>query len=51
MRSSPANASVICVPIEAIWTIGMAIRPVNEMYANRSPSVIVAVDDGVAADR
>jgi hypothetical protein len=35
MRSSPANASVICVPIEAICTIGIAIRPVKKMYENQ----------------
>ena len=31
MRSRPANASVICVPIEAICITGAAIRPVNRM--------------------
>jgi hypothetical protein len=31
MRSRPANASVICVPIEAIWTTGAATIPVNRM--------------------
>ena len=31
MRSSPANASVICVPIDAICTIGIASRPVKKM--------------------
>ena len=41
---------MICVPIDAIWTIGIAIRPVKKMYANRSPSVIVPVDDRAAAD-
>ena len=31
MRSSPANASLICVPIDAIWTTGAAISPVKRM--------------------
>ena len=31
MRSSPANASLICVPIDAICTIGAAISPVKSM--------------------
>ena len=31
MRSRPANASLICVPIEAICTTGAAIRPVKRM--------------------
>ena len=31
MRSRPANASLICVPIDAICTTGAAIRPVNRM--------------------
>jgi len=41
MRSSPAKASVICVPIEAIWTIGIAISPVNSTYWIMSPIDIV----------
>ena len=41
MRSSPANASVICVPIDAIWMTGTAIMPVNRRYMTKSPSVIV----------
>ena len=40
MRSRPANASVICVPIEAIETSGAATRPMKKMYMMRSPSVI-----------
>ena len=40
MRSSPANASVICVPIDAIETSGAATRPMKKMYMTRSPSVI-----------
>ena len=31
MRSRPANASLICVPIDAICTTGAAISPVNRM--------------------
>ena len=31
MRSRPAKASLICVPIDAICTTGAAIRPVNRM--------------------
>ena len=38
MRSSPANASVIWVPMEAIWTIGAASRPVKNTYMIRSPT-------------
>ena len=41
MRSSPANASVIWVPIDAIWISGAAKRPVKKMYITRSPNVIV----------
>ena len=41
MRSRPAKASVICVPIDEICTSGAAIRPVKKMYMTRSPSVIV----------
>ena len=41
MRSRPANASVICVPIEAIEIIGAATSPVKKMYITKSPSVIV----------
>ena len=40
MRSRPANASVICVPIDAIETSGAATRPMKKMYIIRSPSVI-----------
>ena len=40
MRSRPANASVICVPIEAIETSGAATSPMKKMYMTRSPSVI-----------
>ncbi len=40
MRSRPANASVICVPIEAMETSGAATRPIRTMYMIRSPSVI-----------
>ena len=31
MRSRPANASLIWVPIDAIWTTGAASSPVNRM--------------------
>ena len=41
MRSSPANASVICVPIDASWITGIVISAVNERYITRSPIVIV----------
>ena len=40
MRSRPANASVICVPMEAMETSGAATRPMKKMYIIRSPSVI-----------
>ena len=29
IRSRPANASLICVPMDAIWTTGAAISPVR----------------------
>ena len=50
MRSSPANASLICVPIEAICTSGAATRPVKNRYMTKSPSVIVPGEDRAAAD-
>jgi len=37
----PANASVIWVPIDAIWTSGAATSPVKNTYMKNSPSVIV----------
>ena len=40
MRSRPANASLTCVPIEAICTSGAATRPVKNRYMTKSPSVI-----------
>ena len=40
MRSSPAKASVICVPMLAICTTGNATRPTKKIYEMRSPSVI-----------
>ncbi len=40
MRSRPANASVIWVPIDAICTSGVIIHPVRRTYMMRSPSVI-----------
>src|ERR1043166_7713918 len=41
MRSSPANASDSCVPIDASWMTGMVSMAVNARYMNRSPIVIV----------
>ena len=41
IRSSPANASVSWVPIEAISATGATSRPVKKMYMTKSPSVIV----------
>jgi hypothetical protein len=41
MRSSPANASLICVLIEAICITGAASRPTKKMKENRSPRVMV----------
>ena len=41
MRSSPANASLTCVPIDAICTSGAAISPTKKTYMTKSPSVIV----------
>ena len=41
MRSSPASASVICVPMAAICTIGAASKPTKKTYMKKSPSVIV----------
>ena len=49
MRSSPANASVICVPIDAIETSGAATSPMKKMYMIRSPSVISPAMIGAAA--
>ena len=40
MRSSPANASLICVPMFASWTTGIAISAVNDRYMTKSPIVI-----------
>jgi len=40
IRSSPANASLTCVPIDAICTSGAATRPVKNRYITKSPSVI-----------
>jgi hypothetical protein len=41
MRSSPANASLICVPIEAMPTTGATVMPVKKRYMMKSPSVMV----------
>jgi hypothetical protein len=40
MRSRPAIASLICVPIDAMFTTGAASRPTNAVYVSSSPSVI-----------
>ena len=40
IRSRPAKASVICVPMLAICTTGNETRPTKKMYDTRSPSVI-----------
>ena len=40
MRSSPANASVICVPMLASWMMGIVSSAIIEMYMKRSPIVI-----------
>ena len=40
MRSSPANASVICVPILASWMIGTVTSAVRVKYMTKSPIVI-----------
>ena len=40
MRSSPANASVNCVPMFAICTTGNATSTTMNTYMNRSPTVI-----------
>jgi hypothetical protein len=40
IRSSPANASEICVPMDAICTTGATSSATNAMYITRSPSVI-----------
>ena len=39
MRSSPANASVIWVPMDAICMTGATTTPVNSRYRSRSPTV------------
>ena len=41
MRSSPAKASEIWVPIDAIETSGAATSPVKKTYITNSPSVMV----------
>ena len=41
MRSSPANASLICVPIDAICTSGAAMSPTKNTYMMNPPRVIV----------
>ena len=41
MRSSPAKASLICVPISAMLISGIATNPVKKMYITKSPRVIV----------
>ena len=40
MRSRPANASLICVPIDAIDTTGATVIAVKNRYMMKSPSVI-----------
>ena len=40
IRSRPANASVICVPIDAMLMSGSATRPMKTPYMKKSPSVI-----------
>ena len=40
MRSSPANASLTCVPMDAICTSGAATSPMKKMYMTKSPSVM-----------
>ena len=40
MRSSPANASVICVPMLASWMIGTVTSAVRVKYMTKSPIVI-----------
>src|ERR1051326_6592024 len=40
MRSSPANASVICVPIDAMLMSGSATSPTKKTYWTSWPSVI-----------
>ena len=50
MRSSPAKASVICVPMLASWMTGIVRSAIIEMYMKRSPIVICAGADRRAAD-
>ncbi len=40
MRSRPANASVICVPMLASWTIGTVMSAVSVRYITKSPMVM-----------
>jgi len=40
MRSSPANASVICVPMDAMLMSGRATSPTNTPYMKKSPRVM-----------
>ena len=39
MRSRPANASVIWVPMDEIWITGAISSPVNSRYCTSSPVV------------
>ena len=41
IRSRPANASVICVPIDEIWMTGAISNPVNSRYCTSAPVVHV----------
>ena len=50
MRSRPANASLICVPIEAICTTGAAIRPGEDQIDDEVAERHRAGDDRAAAD-
>ena len=50
MRSSPANASVICVPIDAIWITGSVTSPTRMTYRKRSPVVMRPARISRAAD-
>ena len=50
MRSRPANASVICVPIDAIETSGAATRPIEEDVHDQIAERHLAGEDGAAAE-
>ncbi len=50
MRSRPANASVICVPMFASWMTGIVMSATIERYHTKSPMRHRSGADGRSAD-